>query len=74
MLDFESVSQQEQNGESPSSCSDNVPLLAGIKRPAKHEMHAGRPNAAAAKSPACPHLAAKVPPHNMMKLAECRSG
>ena len=48
MLDFESVSQQEQNGESPSSCSDNVPLLADIKRPAKQEVQVGRPNDTAA--------------------------
>jgi hypothetical protein len=74
MLDFESVSQQEQNGQSLSSCSDNVPLLAGIKWPAKHEVQAGRPNATAPKSPACPHLSAKVPPLNMMNLAEHHSG
>ena len=74
MPDFESVSQQERNGQSPSSCSDNVPLLAGIKRPTKHEVQTGQPNTTAAKSPACPHLAVKAPPPNMLKLAERRSG
>ena len=41
--DFESVYQQEQNGQPPSSYSDNVPLLAGIKWAAEHEVQAGRP-------------------------------